>query len=60
MKILIIGAGGMVGQKLVQRLLDPDFNSFNVKDIVVFDLCLPNYKDSRVSCITGNLSLIHI
>ncbi len=55
MKILIIGAGGMVGQKLVQKILEPDFNFFKAYEIVLFDLYLPNYKDSRVTRILGNI-----
>ena len=36
MKILIIGAGGMVGQKLVYKLLEPNFNAFNIDEICLF------------------------
>ena len=35
MKILIIGAGGMVGQKLVNKLLEPNFNAFNIDEIAL-------------------------
>ena len=48
MKILIIGAGGMVGQKLVNKLLEPNFNAFNIDEICLFDLYLPKYKDTRI------------
>ena len=48
MKILIIGAGGMVGQKLVYKLLEPNFNAFNIDEICLFDLYLPKYKDTRI------------
>ena len=41
MKVLIIGAGGMIGQKLVKKLLHQDFNSFQFKEIFLFDLYLP-------------------
>ena len=41
MKILVIGAGGMVGQKLVHKLLEPNFNAFSIDEICLFDLYLP-------------------
>ena len=55
MKVLIIGAGGMVGQKLVKKLLHQDFNSFQFKEIFLFDLYLPKYRDTRVRRVIGTV-----
>ena len=55
MKILIIGAGGMVGQKLVYKLLEPNFNAFNIDEICLFDLYLPKYKDTRIRRVIGTV-----
>ena len=55
MKILIIGAGGMVGQKLVNKLLEPNFNAFNIDEICLFDLYLPKYKDTRIRRVIGTV-----
>ena len=38
----------MVGQKLVNKLLEPNFNAFNIDEICLFDLYLPKYKDTRI------------
>ena len=56
MKILIIGAGGMVGQKLVQKIIEPGFNSFNFEELFLLDLYLPNYKDLRIKRIIGSIN----
>ena len=56
MKILIIGAGGMVGQKLVQKIIEPGFNSFNFEEWFLLDLYLPNYKDLRIKRIIGSIN----
>ena len=58
MKILIIGAGGMVGQKLVYKLLEPNFNAFNINEICLFDLYLPKYKDTRTYVRKKNYELV--
>ena len=55
MKILIIGAGGMVGQKLVHKLLEPNFNAFSIDEICLFDLYLPKYKDTRIRRVIGTV-----
>ena len=55
MKILIIGAGGMVGQKLVHKLLEPNFNAFSIDEICLFDLYLPKYRDTRIRSVIGTV-----
>ena len=55
MKILIIGAGGMVGQKLVHKLLEPNFNAFSIDEICLFDLYLPKYIDTRIRRVIGTV-----
>ena len=55
MKILIIGAGGMVGQKLVHKLLEPNFNAFSIDEICLFDLYLPKYRDTRIRRVIGTV-----
>ncbi len=55
MKVLIIGAGGMIGQKLVKKLLHQDFNYFQFKEIFLFDLYLPKYKDNRIRRVIGTV-----
>ena len=55
MKILVIGAGGMVGQKLVHKLLEPNFNAFSIDEICLFDLYLPKYRDTRIRRVIGTV-----
>ena len=55
MKVLILGAGGMVGQKLVQQILQTGFNSINPSDIYLFDLYFPNQNYTGVNLIKGDL-----
>jgi nucleoside-diphosphate-sugar epimerase len=55
MKVLILGAGGMVGQKLVQQILQTEFNSINPSDIYLFDLYFPNQNYAGVNLIKGDL-----
>ena len=55
MKVLILGAGGMIGQKLVKQILQTGFNSINLSDIYLFDLDFPNQNDTGVNLIKGDL-----
>ena len=55
MKILIIGAGGMVGQKLVKRILQTDFDSITPSNIYLFDLEFPHQNNTSVNLIRGDL-----
>ena len=55
MKILILGAGGMVGQKLVKRILQTDFNSIRPSNIYLFDLEFPHQNNTSVNLIRGDL-----
>jgi nucleoside-diphosphate-sugar epimerase len=55
MKVLILGAGGMVGQKLVKQILQTGFNSINPSDIHLFDLDFPNQNPTGVNLIKGDL-----
>ena len=55
MKVLILGAGGMIGQKLVKQILQTEFNSINLSDIYLFDLDFPNQNHTGVNLIKGDL-----
>ena len=55
MKVLILGGGGMVGQKLTKQILQTGFNSVNPSDIYLFDLAFPIQNDIQVNLIRGDL-----
>ena len=55
MKILIIGAGGMVGRKLVNQILQSEFNSVIPSDVYLFDHEFPIQADKPVNRIKGDL-----
>ena len=54
MKVLILGAGGMIGQKLVTKILQTGFNSVNPTDIYLFDLAFPKHNDTGMNLIKGD------
>lgn len=55
-KILILGGGGMVGQKLANHLLASGLPGHNALDITLFDMAFPLKQDGRLRCITGSLT----
>ena len=55
-KILILGGGGMVGQKLANHLLASGLPGHKTLDITLFDMAFPLKQDGRLSCITGSLT----
>ena len=55
MKILILGAGGMVGQKLLKQMLVSGFNSVTPSEIYLFDLNFPKETNVKVNQIEGDL-----
>ena len=55
-KILILGGGGMVGQKLANHLLASGLHGHKTLDITLFDMAFPLKQDGRLSCITGSLT----
>ena len=55
MKILILGAGGMVGQKLVKQILQTEFNAVIPSNIYLFDLVFPHQNNISVNLIRGDL-----
>ena len=55
MKILIIGAGGMVGRKLVNQILQSEFSSVIPSDVYLFDHEFPIQADKPVNRIKGDL-----
>ena len=57
MKILIIGAAGMIGMRLARSIIKDDFNG-EINDITLFDVIPPkieNYKNSY-KIKTGDIS----
>ena len=55
MKICIIGANGMVGKKLVKKLLSSDLDQTKIEKVCLFDINLNKKKYSGVTHIRGNL-----
>ncbi len=55
MKICIIGANGMVGKKLVKKLLSSDLDQTQIKEVCLFDINLNKKKHPKVTNIKGNL-----
>ena len=55
-KILILGGGGMVGQKLANHLLVSGLPGHKTLDITLFDMAFPLKQDGRLRCITGSLT----
>ena len=55
-KILILGGGGMVGQKLANHLLESGLPGHKALDITLFDMAFPLKQDGRLRCITGSLT----
>ena len=55
-KILILGGGGMVGQKLANHLLASGLPDHKTLDITLFDMAFPLKQDGRLRCITGSLT----
>ena len=55
-KILILGGGGMVGQKLANHLLASGLPGHKTLDITLFDIAFPLKQDGRLRCITGSLT----
>ena len=60
MKILVIGAAGMIGSKLMQRLLeDGRLNDQPISEITAFDAVMPEFsapEGIELHCIAGDLS----
>ena len=52
-KILILGGGGMIGQKLAQKIIRE--NTFGAADITMFDRAFP-VGDLGLKAITGNIA----
>lgn len=60
MRVLIIGGGGMIGQKLAQRIAqDGAVNDRPVDEMVLYDIVEPAmvHADFKVTCMAGNLAL---
>lgn len=55
-KVLIIGGGGMVGQKLLRRLLAEGLPGHAALDITLFDIGFPPDCPEGPTRITGNLT----
>lgn len=55
-RILIIGGGGMVGQKLVSRLTETPLAEATAADVTVFDVVTPQNAVAGPSYISGNLT----
>ena len=55
-KILILGGGGMVGQKLANHLLASGLPGHKALDITLFDMAFSLKQDGRLRCITGSLT----
>lgn len=55
-KVLIIGGGGMVGQKLLARLLAEGLPGHDTLDITLFDIGFPPGCPDGPAQITGNLT----
>ncbi|WP_195821218.1 D-erythronate dehydrogenase [Roseobacter sp. MH60115] len=55
-RVLIIGGGGMVGQKLLARLLSEGLQGHDTLDISLFDIGFPPSCPEGPAQITGNLT----
>ena len=55
-KVIIIGGGGMVGQKLVHQLLKSDLGTGAPLDITLFDMAFPTTSLPGATQVTGNLN----
>ena len=55
MKICIIGANGMVGKKLIKKLLSPDLDQTQINEVCLFDINLNKKNHPKVKHIIGNL-----
>ena len=55
-KILILGGGGMVGQKLANRLAIKGLSGNTDLNITLFDMAFPQHGVAGPTCVTGNLS----
>ncbi|MCH2164976.1 MAG: SDR family oxidoreductase [Marinovum sp.] len=55
-KILILGGGGMVGQKLLAQLLRDGLNGQSSLDITLYDMAFPPNQPASVTCVTGNIT----
>ncbi len=60
MKILVIGAAGMIGRKLVETLLESGrLSGRKIGNIIAFDVVSPDFKstaDIAIDCRSGDLS----
>ena len=54
-KVLIIGGGGMVGQKLVHQLLKSNLTTGAPLDITLFDIAFPSTSPPSIKHVIGNL-----
>ncbi len=55
-KILILGGGGMVGQKLANRLITEGLRDNTDLKITLFDMAFPPQGVAGPTCVTGDLS----
>ncbi|MFK7876556.1 MAG: D-erythronate dehydrogenase [Paracoccaceae bacterium] len=55
-KILILGGGGMVGQKLAHRLADHGLDGHGALDVTLFDMSFPPNGAPAAQRITGTLT----
>ena len=55
MKILIIGASGMVGQKLVQKILNSDLIQKKNEKVFLFDINFKKIEHPNIKQIKGNI-----
>ena len=55
-KVLILGGGGMVGQKLAGQLKSAGLSQAKISDITAFDLGFPSKSIAGVTQVVGDLS----
>ena len=55
-KVLILGGGGMVGQKLAGQLKSDGLSGTSIDDITALDLGFPKNSSAEVKEVVGNLS----
>ena len=55
-KVLILGGGGMVGQKLAGQLKSDGLSGTSIDDIAALDLGFPKNSIAEVKEVVGNLS----
>ena len=58
MRILIMGGGGMVGQKLARKLYTEGLERHSELDITLFDLGFPPSSDNKSTQVIGDLTSI--